>query len=325
MHALTTSHPTAPTTAHIADHVTALPGPVFQHFSVEPLTPHIGGLVQGLHLSELTDASAAELRQALWHYGVLFARDQHLGFDQHKAVARWFGDELEQHSFGRTMAETGHPEVLVIQKSRSAGNATTTDVWHHDVTGRANPNIMSILQADEVPFGADTMWASMSAAYERLSPALKLMFLNLDIDHDTLYGTLRHDQGRSPGFAEKVLARKESHTHPAVLRHPFNQRLCLFVGNAWAKRVNGMPADQGELILRLANDLSRLPEIQVRWAWRKGDVALWDNFGTTHYGVSGDVGTQLRRLYRVAAWSPHVRPTLDRQRATQDLIGSLPA
>ena len=300
------------------------PAPRFRHFSVEPITPAIGAIVHGLHLADLNEASGAELREALWHYGVLFAREQHLSFEQQKRVARHFGDELERHTFGRTMADQGHPEVLVIQKSKSAGNGTTTDVWHHDVTGRANPNIMSILQADEVPFGADTMWASMSAAFERLPYALKLMFLNLDIDHDTLYGAMRHDQGRSPGFAEKVLAQQESHTHPAVVHHHATGRPCLFVGNAWVRRVHGLPADQGELILRIANDMSRLPEIQVRWQWRKGDVALWDNFGTTHYGVSGDIGTQLRRLYRVSAWSPKVRPALDRQRAMQELIGTQP-
>ncbi|HPU51638.1 MAG TPA: TauD/TfdA family dioxygenase, partial [Burkholderiaceae bacterium] len=295
----------------------------FKHFTVEPVTPAIGAIVHGLHLSDVSEAAAAELREALWHYGVLFAREQHLSFDQHKALGRHFGDELERHTFGRTMAEQGHPEVLIIQKSKSAGNGTTTDVWHHDVTGRANPNIMSILQAEEVPFGADTMWASMSAAFERLPYALKLMFLNLDIDHDTLYGAMRHDQGRSAAFAQKVLEQKESHTHPAVVHHHATGRLCLFVGNAWVKRVHGLPADQGELILRIANDMSRLPEIQVRWQWRKGDVAMWDNFGTSHYGVSGDVSTQTRRLYRVAAWSPKVRPTLDRQRAMQELMGDL--
>lgn len=296
--------------------------PVFKHFSITPVTPHIGGLIENLHLSRLDDAVAAELRTALWHYGVLFARDQHLSFEQQKNVARCFGDRLEEHSYGKNMGAQGHPEVLVVQKSRSAGKGVTTDVWHHDVTGRAHPNIMSILQAEEVPFGADTMWASMRAAFERLHPALKLLFVNLEIDHDSLYGTLRHDQGKAPGFAEKLIARKEQHTHPAVVHHPFTGQPCLFVGNAWAKRVHDLPADQGELLLRLANDMSRLPEIQVRWQWRKGDVALWDNFGTSHYGVSGDAGRD-RLLYRVSAWSEKVRPCLDRARAMREVTMEL--
>ena len=55
----------------------------------------------------------------------------------------------------------------------------------HGIAGaqgrRKYPNFVSILQAKEVPFGADTMWASASAAYDRLPYALKLLFLNIDI------------------------------------------------------------------------------------------------------------------------------------------------
>ena len=176
-----------------------------------------------------------------------------------------------------------------------------------------------MLQADEVPFGADTMWASMSGAYDRLPYALKLAFLNLDVDHDTLYGALRHDQARSPRVFEKLAASGERRSHPAVIHHPFTGRPCLFVGNAWTRRIRDCNSDQGELLLRLANDMSKVPELQVRWQWRKGDVALWDNFGTTHYGVTGDVGSE-RRLYRVSAWSPRIRPTLDRDRAVRELL-----
>ena len=100
------------------------------------------------------------------------------------------------------MADQGHPEVLLIQKTEKTRLVTTTDVWHHDVTGREHPTLMSILQADEVPFGADTMWASMRAAYERLPYALKLLFLNVDVDHETLYGALRRDQ-----VSRKVIGR----------------------------------------------------------------------------------------------------------------------
>jgi alpha-ketoglutarate-dependent taurine dioxygenase len=288
-------------------------------FRAVPLAPTIGARIEGPRLTELDADGVEALRTALWRHGVLFVPAQHLDFDEHKRVARWFGDQLEQHAHGRTMAADGHPEVLVIQKSPRAGRTTTTDVWHHDVTGREHPNLASVLQAVNVPFGADTVWASASAAYDRLSYALKLLFLNLDIDHDTLYGLLRHGQVSSGERVERIAAQRERTTHPAVIRHPQTGRLCLFVGNAWSRRVRDCTSDQGELLMRLANDMSRMPELQVRWAWRRGDVAIWDNFGTTHYGVTGDAGAD-RLLYRVAAWSPRVRPTLDRERAVRELI-----
>lgn len=291
----------------------------FGTFRAVPLTPTVGARIEGPRLTELDASGIAALRRALWRYGVLFAPAQHLNFDEHKRVGLWFGDQLEQHAHGRTLSAEGHPEILVIQKSPKAGRMTTTDVWHHDVTGREHPNLASVLQAEHVPFGADTMWASSGAAFERLPYALKLMFLNLDIDHDTLYGLLRHGQVSSGSRVERIAAQQERATHPAVVRHPQTGRLCLFVGNAWSRRVRDCTSDQGELLLRLANDMSKIPELQVRWSWGRGDVAIWDNLGTTHYGVSGDSGAE-RLLYRVAAWSPGVRPTLDRQQAVRELI-----
>lgn len=294
--------------------------PVFKHFKVIPCTPRIGGTIEGMHLSELNDDSAEELRQALWHYGVLFAREQHLTPVQQKKVASYFGDELEKHSFGGSLADQGHPEVLRIEMVDNESGKLTTDHWHQDVTARKHPNIMAVLQAEVVPFGSDTMWASATAAYDSLPYALKLLFLNLDIDHDGAYAVLRHGFANAHQMAENLLKKGEANTHPAVVNHPVTGRLCLYIGNGYVKRVHKYPTDLSELILKLANELPKTPEFQVRHQWRKGDVAMWDNYGTWHYGVTGALGNQPRLLYRVAAVSKTVTPTLDRERAVRELL-----
>lgn len=294
----------------------------YRHFSVEPRTPVIGGWIEGLHLSEINDEIAEDLRDALWTYGVLFGRKQNLSFDAMKQVARVFGDQLEKHSFAATMEAEGHPEVVVIQKLQSDKAKNTTDIWHHDVTARKHPNIMSILQADQVPFGADTMWSSMTAAFDRLPHALKLLFLNLEIDHDTLYLMLRHDFGDASMSIEKIAALHEANTHPAVVSHHATGRPCLFVANGYVKRVHGYTAEFSELILKIANEMPKIPELQVRHQWEAGDVAIWDNFGTAHYGVTADMGDQLRRLHRVASWSESVTPTLNRDAVLAQIGGA---
>ena len=48
----------------------------YHQFSVEPCTPAIGGRIEGCHLSELNAQGAADLQEALWEYGVLFAENQ---------------------------------------------------------------------------------------------------------------------------------------------------------------------------------------------------------------------------------------------------------
>lgn len=287
----------------------------YRHFRIEPCTPVIGGMLTGLNLAELDDESSEDLRDALWEYGVLFSRAQHLDFAAMKRVAHVFGEELEQHSFAPTMAAQGHPEVVKIEKLETDRSKSTTDIWHHDVTARKHPNIMSILQAEHVPFGADTMWASMTAAFDRLPGALKRLFLDLEVDHDTLFLMLRHDFGDASMGMEKIAALREAATHPAVISHHATGKPCLFVGNGYTKRVHGYPTEFSELLLKLANELPKIPEIQVRFQWQPGDIAIWDNFSTAHYGVTADLGNQLRRLYRVASWSERVTPTLDREAA----------
>ena len=208
----------------------------FSQFDVTPATPVLGAYLSGLNLAEVTEAAAEELRAALWRYGVLFLRDQHLTPEQLTAAGYLFGPQLEEHTFGKTMADEGHPEVLVIEQMQSDRAKTTTDIWHHDVTARQNPNLVSVLQASEVPFGADTMWTSAAAAFEWLPDALKVLFLSLDVEHDTAYMALRHDFAPADKLADLV-ALGESAIHPAVIRHPFNNRLCLFVGNGYTKRL----------------------------------------------------------------------------------------
>ena len=84
--------------------------------------------------------------------------------------------------------------------------------------------------------------------------------------------------------------------------------------------MHGYNADLSEMILRIANEMPRVPELQVRHQWQPGDVAIWDNYATTHYGVTADLGNQRRLLHRVSAWSRHIKPELDRAEAVRQLM-----
>ena len=151
----------------------------YRHFTVIPRTPVIGGVIEGGDFENMTDDFAEDLRDALWKFGVLFGLGRNLSFDAMKNVSLIFGDRLEEHSFAPTLKEQGHPEVTVIERSKSDGeNKLDVDFWHHDVSARAHPNIMSILQADVVPFGADTMWSSATAStFSSILVSLVIIFL----------------------------------------------------------------------------------------------------------------------------------------------------
>jgi alpha-ketoglutarate-dependent sulfate ester dioxygenase len=51
-------------------------------------------------------------------------------------------------------------------------------------------------------------------------------------------------------------------------------------------------------VISLLQDWVPTPENTVRWHWRQGDVAMWDNRATQHYAVN-DYGNIHRVVKRV--------------------------
>ena len=85
----------------------------YQSIQIEKLTPHIGGEIHGVDLSQpLDERTFKEIHDALIEHQVIFFRDQILTPEQHKAFGRLFG-ELHVHPAAPSLLE-GHPEILVI-------------------------------------------------------------------------------------------------------------------------------------------------------------------------------------------------------------------
>ncbi|KPC86369.1 taurine dioxygenase, partial [Streptomyces sp. NRRL WC-3753] len=87
--------------------------------------------------------------------------------------------------------------------------------------------------------------------------------------------------------------------HPVVRRHPVTGRRTLFVNTSFTTRITGLPQEESDRLLRLLFQQAHVPEYQVRFHWRAGDVAFWDNRATQHYAV-GDYAGHRRVAERVA-------------------------
>ena len=80
---------------------------------------------------------------------------------------RRFG-ELTVHPFAPNEGKNA-PELIKFRNDETTP-PFGTDVWHSDETFRAEPPMATILCAKETPaVGGDTMFVSMSAAYDGLS------------------------------------------------------------------------------------------------------------------------------------------------------------
>ena len=63
-------------------------------------------------------------------------------------------------------------------------------------------------------------------------------------------------------------------------------------------KVVGLDRDVSRELLSIVHDQYRKPEFQVRFSWRPGSIAFWDNRAAVHYAVRnyGDYPRLLERI-----------------------------
>src|SRR4051794_27205431 len=154
----------------------------YKTIEVRRLTLRIGAEVGGVDLrAPPVGQQLAELRRALAEHQVIFFRDQPLTEEELKAFGRSFG-RLILHSSVAGLPD--HPEVVAIHADAQSKYIAGED-WHSDLTCDAVPPMGSILYLHTVPeTGGDTLFASMHAAYEALSPRMRTYLDGLTAEHD---------------------------------------------------------------------------------------------------------------------------------------------
>ncbi|MGH3758244.1 TauD/TfdA dioxygenase family protein [Actinophytocola sp.] len=261
----------------------------------EPLTPNIGSVVSGVDFSSraAVESCADELRALLLDRQVLFFRDLgDLRADVQEAFAGVFGVVAPVGDFTPTHLDSTNVEVL-----HTKGKAVGTDIWHADRTWHATPPSATCLYANKVPaVGGDTMWASMTVAVEALDSSLREHLSKLECVHsweseshkDTL-GEQRYAQMRTK-YPPRV--------RPVIETHPVSGKPILYVNSLYSTRILGVPQAQADALLRYLTSLASVPEYQVRWRWKPGAMAVWDNWAVQHYAVS-DYFPHERIMHRV--------------------------
>lgn len=243
---------------------------------LRPVAGALGAEVHGVRLGSIDDAGFAAVRAALAEHLVLFFPDQHLTHDEHAAFGERWG-EVEIHPF-LTKVDDDHPGIVVLD-SETGGKA---DVWHTDVTFRADPPICSILNMKICPeVGGDTMWANMQRAYEELSEPLRELCGGL---------TAIHSAG---GFGQPDVVVE----HPVVRVHPETGRRALYVNRTFTRRIPQLRPAESRALLGYLHEHSVQPQFTCRYRWAEGTVGIWDNRVTQHYAIDDYTGR--RRIERV--------------------------
>ena len=272
------------------------------HVAVRPVGGVIGAVVEGIRADgDVDPAALAELRAALLKHKVVFLRDQHgVTDDDQRAFARLLGPLTRPHP---TVTGDG-VSILPIDSEQQKANS-----WHTDVTFVDRVPAISVLRALVLPpYGGSTVWANTATAYERLHPALKALVGHLRAVHSNRYDYARERPQvggidvKEQEYLDQFRQLEFETEHPVVRIHPETGEPTLLLGH-FVKSFTGLSStDSADLFTLLQRHVTRL-ENTVRWTWRDGDIAIWDNRATQHYAVA-DYDDEPRLMHRITVAGP---------------------
>jgi alpha-ketoglutarate-dependent taurine dioxygenase len=260
---------------------------------IRPLAIHIGAEIDGVDLSEpLNVEQVRAIRDALLKWKVVFFRNQSLDHQQHIDFARQFGEPTPGHViFG---GDDEYPEIYSIAKERTANRNRDTVArrpwtgWHTDITAAINPPWASILRGHTVPpYGGDTQWTNLAAAFVGLSPAMQQFLSTLHAEHRLSLS--------NAGDAKTLVSE-----HPLVRVHPETGEPVLYVSPSFVKSIVDLSSAESQALLEMLWEQAIKPEYTIRFKWEPGSVAFWDNRATAHLAPSDIFDADFdRQFYRV--------------------------
>ncbi|MBQ4827545.1 TauD/TfdA family dioxygenase [Leisingera sp. HS039] len=261
-----------------------------------PMTGGLGAEILGADIRRREDFSA--IRDAFAEYSVIVLRGQTAGPADHLAFARRFGP-VNVNRFFKPVE--GHPEIATVLKEKDQTEAVG-EGWHTDHSYDQEPAMGSILHAIEMPpYGGDTLFVSMRAAYEALSEPMRRFLDGLTAVHSSrhVFGAAAMDsEAVKSGRLGNAEAATQDVRHPVVITHPLSGRRGLFVNPVFTTRIEGLNPEESSALLAMLYAHCQQPEFQCRVRWRAGDITMWDNRATWHKAINDYHGFR-RLMHRV--------------------------
>jgi len=238
-----------------------------------PLSGDLGAEVAGYDFDDVPGlATVRSLRRALVGRHLLLFRGQPLDPARQAAFTLLFGG---------TARPASRYECLIPGFSdigRADGSDGLIDIapfWQSDCAHLAQPAAVSVHQIVGTSENADTLYAGLAAAYDRLSPEARR------------HASRMRTQWRS-GIAR-----------PLVLSHPVTERLGLYVNLA---RDAAIVDEFGRENRAMRDALDRhlcLDGTYYHHQWRPGDILVVDNFAVAHR-AAGTAPTAARIMRRTS-------------------------
>ncbi len=267
--------------------------------AIKPQAMTIGAEITGADLSKpLADRQVREIRAALLKWKAIFFRNQPLNHAQQVAFSRQFGECTPAHAvYGHQ--DDAFPEVYSIDRDRRDKRYKGEDLmvpwsgWHADVTPAINPPAISILRGDAMPpYGGDTQFTDLVAAYNALSPGMRQFV-------DGLRGTHRYQGNAGVNTTSEYLATITKNLivseHPLVRVHPETGERALYVSPSFLESIVGFTPTESNALLTFLKTHAARPDFTVRFKWESHSLAMWDNRSVLHLGPKDIVNSHYPR------------------------------
>jgi len=263
---------------------------------IVPMTGGLGAEIIDADIRNSKDFQA--IRSAFVKHSVITIRDQSITPEDHLEFAKRWGEINTNRFFS---ALDGYPQIAIVLKEPDHKGAIG-EQWHTDHAYDLEPALGSILHAIEVPpYGGDTIFCSMAAAYEALSEQFKQMLDGLYAWHSSrhVFGEKQQDSESSQtGRIGNAAAATQDALHPVVIIHPLSGQKGLFVNPQFTTHIDGLLECESDAILSMLYTHCQRPEFHCRVRWQAGDVTMWDNRATWHKAVNDYHGYR-RYMHRI--------------------------
>lgn len=268
----------------------------------------LGAEITGVDLTRpLSEADFARVEDAFIENQVLVFRGQDISLDDFVAFARRFG-EITVHPFrsreagSNKLADAGradYPELIILDNSGKKP-PHQTDQWHSDESFGETPPSATMLRSVITPeIGGDTVFASMTAAYDGLPKALQDFYETLEAMND--FKAFRSLYSHNTEGRRKLVEMEDIYpntAHPVVRVHPVSGKKAIYVSPQTTTKIVGLRDFESEKILDMLYRLPEIPEYQFRVKWEPHMIVIWDNRSVQHYAPR-DYLPAARRMERL--------------------------
>ena len=232
----------------------------------------LGATIQEIDLKNPLDNDHKNfIIKAVAENEVIFFRDQDISPEQHRAFASNFG-KLQNHPVYPTVSD--FPEITILENNEK--NPSKIEKWHTDMTFKKIPPLGSILLGKVIPEkGGDTLFASLSAAYNDLSNDMKTSLESLTAIHSFEHGF------------------KES------LSEPYGrEKLAQALNSLFTLKIKNLADEESEELLQFLFNHIKQKRFQCRFSWEVNSIAFWDNRSVIHK-PDNNYWPQVRRMERI--------------------------